>query len=156
MRVFEGGYRSWSVEAPSTALTIGVYDGIHLGQDDQSITEARTVWNTPGKLLGLSTHSAEQAFQALELSPDHIGIGPVFPTPTKSDAGPALGPVETGRIMQASPLTSVAIGGINADNLAEILKAGVENFCVVRAVNHSTDPAAAIRNLQKIWKLHRF
>jgi thiamine-phosphate pyrophosphorylase len=71
-------------------------DGIHLGQTDQSVSEARKNWNTPGKIFGLSTHSMEQAFQALEEKPDYIGIGPVYATQTKTDAGPELGPAETG------------------------------------------------------------
>ncbi len=125
-------------------------DGIHLGQGDQPLGEARKAWNTHGKLFGLSTHSAAQAIQAQALSPDYIGVGPVFPTPTKARHDPALGIAEAGRIMEASPLTSVAIGGIDAGNLPLLLDAGIDNFCVVRAVNHATDPAAAIRQLQEI------
>jgi len=131
-------------------------DGLHLGQNDQPLAEARKAWNTPGKIFGLSTHSAEQAKQALECSPDYIGVGPVFPTPTKANADPALGPEEVGRIMKNSPLTAVAIGGINPDNLPNLLKAGIKNFCVVRAVNDAADPVAAIRNLRKIRKDPRF
>ena len=131
-------------------------DGVHLGQDDLSLAEARAQWNCEGKIYGLSTHSMEQAFQSLELSPDYIGIGPVFATPTKADAGPALDTAEAGRIASAIPLTSVAIGGINETNLPELLSTGVMNYCVVRAVNESADPAAAIRHLQRIWKKHDF
>ncbi len=131
-------------------------DGLHLGQGDQPLAEARAKWSTPGKIFGLSTHSTEQAFQSLELSPDYIGVGPVFPTPTKPNADPPLGAKETGRIVQATPLPAVAIGGIDADNLPALLDAGIENFCVVRAVNEAVDPASAIRNLQKIWTSHCF
>lgn len=131
-------------------------DGLHLGQSDQPLPEARKAWNTSGKILGLSTHSAGQAVHALESSPDYIGVGPVFPTPTKTDADPALSVERTAQIIQDSPLTAVAIGGINTGNLPDLLNAGIENFCVVRAVNNADDPAAAIRNLQKIWKDPRF
>jgi len=131
-------------------------DGLHLGQGDQPLVEARAGWNTPGKLFGLSTHSAGQAVQALELSPDYIGVGPVFPTPTKVNADLALGIGKTAQIMQDSPLTAVAIGGIDAANLPSLLEAGIGNFCVVRAVNHATDPVAAIRTLQKIRQEYRF
>ena len=127
-------------------------DGVHLGQDDLPLDEARARWNSPGKLFGLSTHSPEQALQALELSPDHIGIGPVFPTQTKALPDPVLGPEEASRIAQETPLSSVAIGGINAANLPRLLKAGTTNFCVVSAVNATPDPATAIRELQNIWK----
>jgi thiamine-phosphate pyrophosphorylase len=131
-------------------------DGIHLGQGDQALADARAEWNTPGKVFGLSTHSEIQAGLAREQSPDYIGVGPVFPTSTKPDAAPALGPDETGRIIQSTPLTTVAIGGINADNLPDLLNRGVDNFCVVRAVNDSPDPGAAIQQLQKIWEQHVF
>jgi len=127
-------------------------DGIHLGQDDLPLPEARTQWNVPGKIFGLSTHSLEQAVQAVELSPDYIGVGPVFATPTKANAGPALGIEETARIVRAAPVPAVAIGGIDAGNLPALLDAGIGNFCVVRAVNEAADPAAAIRNLQDIWQ----
>jgi len=131
-------------------------DGIHLGQTDPALTEARKTWNVPGKIYGLSTHNEEQATQAMESAPGYIGVGPVFPTPTKAMHDPALGISETGRIMKASPLTSVAIGGIHAANLPLLLEAGIHNFCVVRAVNNAADPLAAIRQLQKIREQHGF
>jgi len=128
-------------------------DGIHLGQDDLSISEAKARWDAH-KIYGLSTHTMKQALQALELSPDYIGIGPVFPTQTKTDTDPEVGVAETGRIAQAVSIPSVAIGGINAKNLSEVLKAGTRNYCVVSAVNHSENPRDAIRELQQIWKNH--
>ena len=131
-------------------------DGIHLGQGDLSIAEARLRWNSPGKIFGLSTHSMEQAHRAMEQEPDYIGIGPVYPTRTKTDADPALGPNEAGRIARDVPVTAAAIGGVNDSNLPALLEAGAENFCVVGAVNASADPAAAIRALQKIWQNHLF
>ncbi|MBN2162383.1 MAG: thiamine phosphate synthase [Pontiellaceae bacterium] len=131
-------------------------DGIHLGQGDLSIEEARRRWPAPGKQFGLSTHSLEQAREAELQAPDYIGIGPAYPTLTKTDADPAIGPSETGRIAQATSLTSVAIGGINPDNLPQLLQAGATNFCVISAVNASADPAGAIQALQAIWKKHRF
>jgi thiamine-phosphate pyrophosphorylase len=131
-------------------------DGIHLGQNDPLLTEARKAWDSPGKLFGLSTHSMEQAAHAGTLAPDYIGVGPVFSTPTKPDAAPALGPEETGRIIQSTSLTTVAIGGINAENLPGLLEMGMDNFCVVSAVNNALDPKAAIEELQALWKSHCF
>jgi thiamine-phosphate pyrophosphorylase len=126
-------------------------DGVHLGQDDLSIAEARRRWSAPGKIFGLSTHHESQELHARELAPNYIGVGPVFPTPTKERADATLGTERVGRIVRNSPLTAVAIGGIDADNLAEVLRQGPVNFCVVRAVNRETDPVAAIRRLQEIW-----
>ncbi len=127
-------------------------DGIHLGQGDLSLAKARAGWNTPGKIFGLSTHSTEQASLAEKLAPDYIGIGPVFPTQTKMDADPALGPDAVGSMAQETPMTAVAIGGITADNLPGVLEAGAQNFCVVSAVNHAPKPAEAIDRLQRIWQ----
>ena len=127
-------------------------DGVHLGQDDMNIVEARKHWPVPGKRFGLSTHNEDQEARARELAPDYIGVGPVFPTPTKEHPDPVLGPERMGRIIRGSPLTAVAIGGSDAGNLAEVLRHGAANFCVVRAVNQAADPASAIRRLQEIWQ----
>ncbi len=126
-------------------------DGVHLGQDDLGIEEARRRWPVAGKIYGLSTHNEEQAEKARSLAPDYIGVGPVFPTPTKDRPDPTLGLDRMGRIIRATPLTALAIGGINAENLADVLAHGAVNFCVVRAVNQASDPAGAIRRLQEIW-----
>ncbi len=131
-------------------------DGIHLGQDDMDIVQARHKWARSDKLFGLSTHSMEQALAAQQVKPDLIGIGPVFPTQTKTLADPALGAQSAGEIAQAMPLTSVAIGGINEGNLEAVLSAGFNNFCVVSAVNAAPNPVEAIQVLQKIWENHRF
>jgi len=127
-------------------------DGVHLGQDDLGIAEARKRWPVAGRVFGLSTHNEEQEARARRLAPDYIGVGPVFPTPTKERPDPVLGTERMGRIIRGSPLTAVAIGGIDAGNLAEVLRHGAVNFCVVRAVNQAPDPAAAIRRLQEIWR----
>lgn len=127
-------------------------DGVHLGQDDLSIGEARRRWPAPGKIFGLSTHNEDQELRARDQAPDYIGVGPVFPTPTKERPDPTLGMERMGRMIRNSPLTAVAIGGIDADNLADVLRHGAVNFCVLRAVNQAPDPASAIRRLQEIWK----
>lgn len=131
-------------------------DGIHLGQTDLSLAEARRRWNTPGKIFGLSTHSMEQAGEAAELRPDYIGIGPVYPTNTKRSAAHPLGPEEAGKIASQTPITSVVIGGIDAHNLPLLLKEGVVNYCVANAVNSRPDPSVAIQELQRIWETRFF
>ena len=130
-------------------------DGVHLGQEDMPLAEARRLWPEPGKLFGLSTHGEEQELRAREPAPDYIGVGPVFATPTKDKPDPTLGLELMGRIIRNSPLTTVAIGGINRESLPEVLRHGAINFCVVRSVNGRPDPARAIRELQDIWHRHR-
>lgn len=127
-------------------------DGVHLGQRDLSLDEARRFWPAPGKRFGLSTHDERQALLASRQSPDYIGVGPVFATPTKEVPDPVLGLERMASIVRASPVAAVAIGGIDCGNLAEVLRRGVRNFCVVRAVNRRPDPETAIRELQRIWR----
>lgn len=125
-------------------------DGLHLGQNDMPLEEAREIWNAPGKLFGLSTHSEEQAEAAITQRPDYIGIGPVFPTPTKAIPDPALGVERAGAIARSTPLPHVVLGGIDAGNLEAVLRAGAVNYCAVRAIMNSFDPEAVIRSLQAI------
>jgi thiamine-phosphate pyrophosphorylase len=127
-------------------------DGVHLGQNDMPLAEARKLWAVPGKIFGLSTHSEEQELAARTLNPDYIGVGPVFPTPTKAIADPALGINRAGNIIKNSPLTCVALGGLNETNLADVLKAGAVNFCAVRAIMQSPEPEKVIRAFQQIGR----
>jgi len=125
-------------------------DGVHLGQSDMPLDKARKIWDTPGKIFGLSTHNEAQAEAAIALRPDYIGVGPVFPTPTKAIADPDLGIERAGSIIKNSPLTCVVLGGLDETNLADVLRAGAVNFCAVRAIMQSPDPEKAIRRLQEI------
>lgn len=127
-------------------------DGVHLGQGDMPIAEARRIWDVQGKIFGLSTHSEAQAEAAIAQMPDYIGIGPVFPTPTKAIADPALGIERAGAIARATPLPHVVLGGLDETNLAEVLKAGAVNYCTVRAIMQSPEPESVIRSLQQIWR----
>lgn len=129
-------------------------DGVHVGQGDTPLAEARRMWAAPGKRFGLSTHGVEQERAARPLMPDYIGVGPIFTTPTKAIPDPTVGLETMARIVGASPLTTVVIGGIDASNLPEVLARGATNFAVVRAVTQRPDPAAAIRELQAIWREH--
>ena len=126
-------------------------DGVHLGQGDMPIPEARKRFPSL-RIFGLSTHSYAQMEAAKAVMPDYAGVGPVYTTPTKDIPDPTLGPVEAGRIVQNSPWPTVAIGGIDEKRLPEVLRAGAINFSVVRAVCHAEDPYAAIQRLQDLWR----
>ncbi len=138
---------------PSIAAEVEA-DGVHLGQDDLPLGQARRQYPSL-KIFGLSTHNPDQARQAVSLAPDYCGVGPVYATPTKEIPDPALGPAQTGAIIRAAPFTTVAIGGINETNLAEVLAAGAVNFSVVRSVCRSPKPYDAIQRLQDIWHSFR-
>jgi len=108
-------------------------DGVHLGQDDLTVAEAREILG-PEKIIGLSTHSLEQARRALETSADYIAVGPVFPTTTKENPDPVVGLelVREARAITDRPL--VAIGGITPERAPEVIAAGADSVAVISAL----------------------
>lgn len=128
---------------PDIALEVDA-DGVHLGQDDEAIREARAMLG-PGKIIGVSTHSLEQALAAERDGADYIGVGPVYPTDTK----PGRAAVTTSYVAEAARrirIPFVAIGGITLDNVGEVLTAGARKICAVSAIVGSPDPAATCRS----------
>jgi len=114
------------------ALTSGA-DGVHLGQEDLSVEEAREILGED-KIIGVSTHSLEQFNAALETSANYIAVGPVFQTKTKENADPVVG-LEL--VRQAKALTDrplVAIGGITVERAAEVIDAGADSVAVISAL----------------------
>lgn len=107
-------------------------DGVHLGQDDLPIEYARKLLGKKN-IIGISTHSFEQAKRAEAAGADYIGFGPLFPTSTK-DAGEARGPQKLGAIRQSVTIPVIAIGGINHTNVQEALQAGADGVAVISAV----------------------
>ena len=138
---------------PSIAAEVGA-DGVHLGQTDAPIEAVRARYPDLG-IVGLSTHNAAQAACAVRSAPAYIGVGPVFATPTKAVPDPVLGCAEAGRIIRASAVPAVAIGGIDATTLPAVLAGGAVNFAVVRAVCGAACPFDAIRRLQEIWEAYQ-
>ncbi len=96
------------------------------------------------KLIGISTHSVEQAREAEAAGADYIGFGPLFPTMTK-DAGPCQGTEKLRSLRNAVALPVLAIGGITLDTLAEAMAAGADGVAVISAVLSAPDPAAVAR-----------
>ena len=123
-------------------------DGVHVGQGDMPPAEVRAKFPQL-KVVGLSTHNLDQVRASLVQPIDYIGVGPVYATPTKEIPDPTLGPEMAGRMIAASRVPAVAIGGINAETLPAVLAAGARNFAVVRAVCQSPDPYSAIKSLME-------
>ena len=123
-------------------------DGVHVGQDDMPPAVVRAKFPQL-KVVGLSTHNLDQVRASLGQLIDYIGVGPVYATPTKEIPDPTLGPEMAGRMIAASRVPAVAIGGINAETLPAVLAAGARNFAVVRAVCQSPDPYSAIKSLME-------
>lgn len=120
------------------ALMLGA-DGVHLGRTDEGAARAKD----HGLLLGLSAASLEEALAA-DGEADYIGAGPVWETPSKADADPAIGLGGLREICDATTIPVVAIGGIDATNAAECIRAGAAGVAVIRAARDVAALRAAI------------
>ncbi len=118
-------------------------DGVHLGQDDLPPAEARALL-APGMILGISTHSVEQAKAAQAAGADYVAVGSMFPTATKPEFH-LVGPALAREVRPHVRVPLVGIGGITAENVAEVIAAGADGVAVISAVCAAPDPAAAAR-----------
>jgi len=123
-------------------------DGVHLGQEDLSVSCARMILGKD-RIIGVSCHSLAQALAAQKQGADYIGIGPVFLTPTKPKVKP-IGPAILSKIRRSIRIPFFAIGGIDSQSLPEVAALGVSRAAVVRAVCRSADPCSAARSLRKL------
>jgi thiamine-phosphate pyrophosphorylase len=116
-------------------------DGVHLGQDDMAPADARRIVG-PDAIIGLSTHSREQIEAAARQPVDYISVGPIWETPTK-EGRPATGLELIRAAAEIAKPPWFAIGGIDPENVGEVVEAGAERVCVVRAIRDAPDPRAA-------------
>lgn len=122
-------------------------DGVHVGQADTPPHEVRERLGA-GMLLGLSITDPAQLARVDVAAVDYLGVGPVFATATKADAAPALGLAGLVACRTATRLPIVAIGGIDADNAAEVVGAGADGVAVISAICAAQAPMAAARRLR--------
>jgi len=115
---------------PDIALAVDA-DSVHLGQDDFPLPDAKKIMG--GKIIGVSTHSLEEAEAAEKDGADYIGFGPIFETKTK-DAGKPKGIAQLKELRKHISIPTVAIGGIRAENLKDIFKAGADAVAVSGAI----------------------
>ncbi len=143
----EHGALFWLNDRPDLVEACGA-DGVHVGQDDMPVAAARAAVG-PDVLLGLSTHSPAQLDAALaEGMADQLSVGPVWETPTK-EGRPAAGMNTCGtRRTSRAPYPWFAIGGIDLDNVREVIAAGASRVVVVRAIRDAADPRAAASALR--------
>jgi thiamine-phosphate pyrophosphorylase len=125
-------------------------DGVHVGQDDIAVGEARAIAGG-GSIVGLSTHSPAQLAAAHDAEepdrPDYLSVGPVHETPTKAGR-PAAGLEYVHHAAAEATIPWFAIGGIDPGNVAELRDAGATRIVVVRAIAGADDPEAAARTLR--------
>ena len=123
-------------------------DGLHIGQNDMPAAKARQLLG-PDKILGVSAQTAQQAVTACRDGADYLGVGAVFPTGTKTDAVEVpLDMLKT--ITAAVDIPVVAIGGINADNIAQLSGTGIAGAAVVSAIFAQEDIKKAAANLRQL------
>jgi thiamine-phosphate pyrophosphorylase len=108
-------------------------DGVHLGQDDLSVEEARELLG-PDKIIGVSTHSLEQARRALETSADYVAVGPIYATATKENPDPVVGLELVRRVRELTERPLVAIGGVTPERAPEVIAAGADSVAVISAL----------------------
>ncbi len=123
-------------------------DGVHLGPDDMPVAIARKLM-AKGKIIGASAGTVEEALAAKRDGADYLGVGAIYATASKSDAGEPIGPESLRKIKLASGMPLVGIGGISRDNAGPVITAGADGVAVISAVVSAPDIAAAVRSLRQ-------
>ncbi len=126
-------------------------DGLHVGQRDLDQHDARAIIG-PDRLLGLSVSCLDELAGADASVTDYLGVGPVFSTATKPDAAPAMGLEGLAAVTSRTALSTVAIGGIKAQHVADILHAGADGIAVVSAICGQPDAGAATAELAALLR----
>jgi thiamine-phosphate pyrophosphorylase len=124
-------------------------DGLHIGQDDLPLTKAREIF--PDKLIGVSASTLEEALLAQQQGADYVGVGAIFSTQTKTDAAEvSLQQLEL--IKKSLTIPVVAIGGINENNLHQVMAKGIDGVAVVSAILAKADILETARHFQELLK----
>ncbi|MFN7018675.1 MAG: thiamine phosphate synthase [Fimbriimonadales bacterium] len=121
-------------------------DGVHLGQDDMPAALARRIAGEHF-IIGVSAETVEEAVQAEADGASYLGVGPMFATTTKPDAGAPVGPERLRIIKQAVSIPVFGIGGITQENAGAVLAAGADGICVISAIMGAADPKEATQRL---------
>jgi len=133
------------------ALEAGA-DGVHLGPDDATRAQLPVIREyLHGRLLGLSCGTLEEAQYAESLGADYIGVGSVFATSSKGDAGAPIGIAGLREVAAATQLPAAAIGGITKENVVSVRATGVAMAAVISALSGSPDPREAAAALVRTW-----
>lgn len=128
-------------------------DGVHVGPDDAQPHEFAQIRTAlAGRILGVSCGTADEARAAEAASADYIGVGCIFPTASKADAGEPIGISGLVSVASATRLPVAAIGGITLANLPQVRETGVAMAAVISAISSAPDPHAATAELVRVWE----
>ncbi len=125
-------------------------DGVHIGRDDLPIKIVRHLLG-PDKIIGVTVRDIEEAVQAEKDGADYLGVGPVYYTSTKKDAGPPSGIQLIQKVRSVCRLPVVAIGGITLENAGEVINAGADMICAVSSTVAEPDVKKAVSDFQKLF-----
>jgi len=123
-------------------------DGAHVGQEDLPVSEVRRLLG-PNKLIGVSTHSPDQALAAVKDGADYIGVGPIFKTQTKKNVCEPVGLEYEEWVASHIEIPWVAIGGIKLHNINEVLKRGARTVALVTEITDAEDIEARVRTIRE-------
>ncbi len=126
-------------------------DGLHLGQDDLPLSEARRILGE-NKVIGISTHSLEEAERAWKEGADYLGFGPVFTTETKGESLSPRGAESLKQVVDAIDLPIIAIGGINEKNIEEVIQAGATGAAIISSITTAEDITEKTRLFVELWR----
>ena len=129
-------------------------DGVHIGQDDMPIETARKLLGA-GKIIGLTVHNRDEAIEAEKNGADYVGLGPIFDTTTKKDAGKGIGPESIMEVKNAIKIPVVAIGGINRENCGSVIENGADSLVAISAIVCSDDVKRETRDFIDIILTHK-
>jgi len=124
-------------------------DGVHIGDDDWPLKEVRKLVGED-KIIGLSTHSKDQALRAVELGADYIGVGPIYDTETKDYATVGIEYLEF--VAQNISIPFVAIGGIKEHNIKEVIDAGARSVALVTEITQAKDIVKKVKSIEKKFR----
>lgn len=130
-------------------------DGVHLGQKDMPVSIARDILGDK-KIIGLTVHNLEEAVQAEKLGVDYIGLAPIFKTETKEDSVEPCGVEMLEKIRNNVSIPIVAVGGINVDNVREVILKGADGVAAVSAVLNSNNVYSRVKDFIRIIKEVKF
>lgn len=130
---------------PLLARDLGA-DGVHVGEDDTPIAHCRRLLG-PHKLIGYSSHQLEEAQAAQTAGADYVAFGAIFPSPTKGPGHPVQGLSRLQALTAQLRIPNVAIGGINQENVADVLAAGADAVAMISALNRAPNAISATRQM---------
>jgi len=125
-------------------------DGVHLGQQDRAVAEAREKLGLQ-KYIGLSVRNKQELLAAQESEADYLGIGPIYPTSSKSDAAEPLGEEQLSQLLRVNEKAIIGIGGITVESLNPLSQMPLDGVAVISLLTRATNPQNIVRKIHTLF-----